>query len=51
MSICRCRQLEIIQKKLINNNIKVRATVLYEIILVEVGTFPLETISITKLIS
>ena len=39
MSTCRCRQLERIQKQLITNNLKVKATILYEIVLVETRTF------------
>jgi hypothetical protein len=39
MSTCRWRQLERIQKQLITNNLKVKATILYEIVLVETRTF------------
>jgi hypothetical protein len=51
MSTCRWRQLERIQKQLITSNLKVKATVLYEILLAEIGSYPLEATMITKLIS
>ena len=51
MSTCRWRQLERIQKQLIISNLKINATISYEIILVETSTFPLEATTITKLIS
>ena len=51
MSNCRWRQLETIQKQLITSNLKVKATIPYEILLAEVGAFSLEAAAITKLIS
>jgi hypothetical protein len=51
MSTCKWRQLEIIQKQLITSNLKVKAIVPHGILLAETCIFPLETTTITKLIS
>jgi hypothetical protein len=51
MSTRRWRQLERIQKQLITCNLKVKATVPYEILFAETSTFSLEATTITKLIS
>jgi hypothetical protein len=51
MSTCKWRDIEKIQKQLITINLKVKSLVQYEIILVEIGTFPLEMTMIIKLIS
>ena len=50
MSTCRWRQRKRIQKQLITSNLKVKATIPYEIILATC-TFQLEATAITKLIS
>lgn len=51
MSKCSWRQIERIQKHLITSNLKVKAMVPYEILLAEVGAFPLEASAIIRLIS
>jgi len=51
MSTCKWRQPKRIQKQLITSNLKVKATIPYEILLAKKSTFLLEATTITKLIS
>lgn len=45
------KQVERIQKHFITCNLKVKTTFLYEILLVEVGSYPLEVVTLVQMIS
>ena len=51
MSEQKWRQVERIQKHFITCNLKVKTTVPYEILLAEVGSFPLEVVALVRILS
>ena len=51
MSEQKWRQVERFQKHFITCNLKVKSTVPYEILLAEVGSFPLEAVALVRMLS